>query len=234
MATSYYLILAEVGTTIGALKQHTAAGAETSYNDATAGTISANWVSSDWPITRAKDAVVDGVQDVIFDLAAAEHPDVSPFLLDSSNTASGSVVPSASSGSVKYIGPIVNVRDSSNNRLCVPAQLQQVQAIALNENSMYGTGHYYWALDGNNVLYHTRTNVIVRRAGLSRPSFSGNIPLPDQYKPFIVAAALIHLLTKEGMYADVWQQASTIYQGFSNSLRAGAIAAPGAASFPNK
>jgi len=234
MAVAYNLILGEVGTTIGALKQYTAAGAETSYNEAVAGTITTNWVSSDWPITRAKDAVVDGVQDVIFDLAAAEHPDASAFLLDSSNTASGSVVPSASSGSVKYVGPIVNVRDASNNRLCVPAQLQQVQAIALNENSMYGTGHYYWALDGNNVLYHTRTNVIVRRAGLTRPTFSGNIPLPDQYKPFIVAAALIHLLTKEGMFAETWQQASLLYQGFSNSLRAGATAAPGANAFPSK
>lgn len=219
MAVTYWSILADVGNALGALKSLNVAGAETSYTDAQAGTISSNWISPDYSLTRTKEAVYDGVQDVIFDLATSGHPDLAGFVLDSSSVTSGALLPSTSSGSVKFIGGIISVRDAMDNKLCTAAQLSQVKSIAENA-SVYGTGIYQWALDGSGVLYHTRTNVIVRRVGYTRPSsFTGNIALPDQYKPIIVSAALLHLLTKEGAASDLWAQCTQIYQAFSQSLR---------------
>lgn len=225
MAVSYYSILSDVGAQVGAIRGLSPSGAETSYTDAVAGTIAVwngstgNWDSSDYSLTHAKNAVVDGVQDIILELANAGHPDAAIFSLDSATHTSGSLIPTQSSGSVLYVGPILSVRDASTNKLCFPAQAEEVKWIAENENSMYGTSLHKYAVDGI-VLLHTRASgVIVRRVGLSRPSFTGNIPLPDQYKPFIVSASIVHLVPREGMHADLFQMHAALYKGWQEMIR---------------
>ena len=225
MAVSYYSILADVGAQIGALKAFTPTGAETSYTDAVAGTITTNWDSSDFAITHAKNAILDGVQDIVLELAVAGHPDAGLFTLDSATHTSGAVIPTQSSGGVLFVGPIQSVRDASSNKVCFPAQAEQVRLMASNENSMYGTSLHKYAVDGT-VLLHTRASgVIVKRVGLTRPTFSGNIALPDQYKPAIVSAAIVHLIPREGMHADLFQMHAAMYKGWQEMIRS-ATAAP--------
>lgn len=233
MAVSYHAILADVSSLLGALKSYTTSNAESTYSAAAAGTLSSSdYLSTDFPQVRVQAAIIDGVMDYIAAICnTGNHPQRGLFLVSSSATASGAARPTASSGSVKFIGPVTIV-DASNGKPCTPAQLEDVRNIAANENSMYGTDFYYYAFDGD-LLFHTRTNVIVKGAGYDRPSFSGNIPLPDQYKPAIVSAAMTHLLPREGMYLDQLQVHAQIVKGWMDWIaQAGSPVVPAGQSYP--
>lgn len=240
MAVTRAEIFAEVAANLPTtLKSYTVSGAATSYSEAAAGTIvsGTNFISTDFPKARIEAACIDGEMDLIYEICnTAQHPDRAAFLLDSATHTSGSVIPTQSSGGVKFIGPISSVRDASTNKICTPAQVAAVRMMAENENSMYGTSLHNYAIDGE-VLIHTRSGgVIVKRAGYTRPSFSGNIALPDQYKPAIVSAALIHLLTKEGMNQAAYNVHTALYNGWAQAIRAigQAPSLPAATSYPAK
>jgi hypothetical protein len=201
MPVAYNKIFQEVANMLGAVAGSDATAAEANY---VATLSSSTVVGPDFTLTMITDAVVGALDEIVKALSETpRHPDRAAFLALSGNLASGAALPTAISA-VSVLGILNRVIDSSDSRALIPAEMDKVRSYLRFSSTIYaGLDPYWYVIDGNTIL-HTRSNVKVEAFCWNRPaSFSGNIPVPDQYERVLVCGAVSMLANKEGQYAPL-------------------------------
>lgn len=222
MSILFQKVKARTASALGVLEGADVATHEASYGAALS---SSTIRGADWSSTEIQDAVVEAVMELASDLIEAEHSEADAFNVLSSATASGSAIPTTSSGSIPRIGRVRRIKDSTNARPLLQTSVDKVRDF-INASSTVFNGYtgYFWAMDGS-VLLHTRTNVICEFGGFTRATITVNIgasdviPLTDRHESAIVAGAVCKLASKEGQYAELWAAGYKEYSEWRAMIR---------------
>ena len=208
---------------LGAIDATTVATAETNYLAAQSTSV---LLGPDFAPTVILDACVRSAMEIAQDICeSAGHPEITSFVLTSSATASGATIPTASSGGTPRIGPIRNVKDSTNSNVLRETTVDAVRDfLAASATLFNGWNAYLFAIDGEQII-HTRTNVLVMFSGFTRATITANvggldiIPLNDEHEAAIINGAVAKLAPKETMYMALAQQCEQLFQAHRAGIR---------------
>lgn len=209
MAISWNKAKQKVANALGAVKGANAADAESNY---TATITTSTVFGADFTPTMIEDALVAAIGRIVEAIASTPlNPERAGFTSQTSNLASGALIPRTDSGGSNVIvGVIGAVRDSSNSKVLILTDLDKVRSFVEHSSTVYnGFSAYWYALDGNRI-YHTRTNVVADVCTYTRPtSFVGNISLDDWHESGLVNLAVAEIALKENLFAQLYDGANT-------------------------
>lgn len=222
MAITWQKVKARTALAIGATGGEDVSTRETNYLAAMS---TSNVDDPDWAPTSILDACIESAMEIAADLIEAEHPEADTFNVASVATASGSALPTTSSGSVPRIGRIWRVKDSTTNRSLLRTDVARVRDFINASSTVFSGLTPHWYAEDGAVLLHTRANVICEFGGFTRASITVNIggsdviPLTDRHENAIVAGAICKVAQHEGRLMDLAAKASAEYQAHRMMIR---------------
>lgn len=219
MGFSYGKIESQVSNLLGAIVGIDMASAGTNYSAAASTT---NRKNPDFPIPAVQDAIVNAVTDVVLAIAETpRHPERMNYLGITAALANRSSVPATDSLASPFVGVKGRVYDSVNSKSLLPDDLEAIRSFNEHTN-VYSGFTAYWYAYNNNIIEHTRANVIIEGCVWSRPTFvtANNIPLSDIHEEAVVQRAVMHLCQREAAYLELWNAAQTIWDDHIGRIRA--------------
>lgn len=223
MAVSFNSIYGDVLSQINSLDATTVTILQAAYAAALAGTITdADMNSTDWATGQIQNAILDTEYEIIKEICFnPRHPERGDFRITATAQASATALPSASSGSVPFLGPYDYAIETGSAALIKPRSFAVVSAAIRNANSAFSSPYrpLAWCADGGTLLHNSDTTVALVGAGIARATFSGNIRCRDYHRPAIVAGSLVRLLPKEGQWQDAFGANSALYTAHIEQIR---------------